>query len=60
MIFLILNIIVDNIIIINETEVKEYMFKKRLSLGITKAIKCMRKGENSLIKLETKYGFKKI
>ena len=60
MIFLILNINVDNNIIINEREVKEYMFKIRLPLGITKAIKCMRKGENSLIKLEPKYGFKKV
>ena len=50
----------DNYIIINETELKEYMFKIRLPLGITKAIKCMRKGEKSLIKLEPKYGFKKV
>ena len=50
----------DNSIIINETEVKEYMFKIRLPLGITKAIKFMRKGEQSLIKLEPKYGFKKV
>ena len=50
----------DNYIIINETELKEYMFKIRLPLGITEAIKCMRKGEKSLIKLEPKYGFKKV
>ena len=50
----------DNTIIINETELKDYMFKIRLPLGITKAIKCMRKGEQSLIKLEPKYGFKKV
>ena len=36
------------------------MFKIRLPLGITKAIKCMRKGEQSFIKLEPKYGFKKV
>ena len=50
----------DNNIIIDENEIKEYMFKIRLPLGITKAIKCMRKGEQSIIKLEPKYGFKKV
>ena len=50
----------DNNIIIDENEIKEYMFKIRLPLGVTKAIKCMRKGEQSLIKLEPKYGFKKV
>ena len=50
----------DNNIIIKESEIKEYMFKIRLPLGITKAIKFMRKGEQSIIKLEPKYGFKKV
>ena len=36
------------------------MYKIKLPLGITKAIKCMRKGEESIIKLEPKYGFKKV
>ena len=50
----------DNSLIIDKTELKDYMFKIRLPLGITKAIKCMRKGEESLVKLEPKYGFKKV
>ena len=50
----------DNMKIIEERELKEYMFKIRLPLGITKAIKCMRKGEQSIVKLEPKYGFKKV
>ncbi len=50
----------DNSLIIDKTELKDYMFKIKLPLGITKAIKCMRKGEQSLIKLEPKYGFKKV
>ena len=36
------------------------MYKIRLPLGIKKAIKCMRKGEESIIKLEPKYGYKKV
>ena len=50
----------DNSLIIDKTELKDYMFKIKLPLGITKAIKCMRKGEQSLVKLEPKYGFKKV
>lgn len=50
----------DNKTIIDETQLKDYMFKIKLPLGISKAIKCMRKGEQSLIKLEPKYGFKKV
>ena len=50
----------DNSKIIEENELKEYMFKIRLPLGITKAIKCMRRGEQSIVKLEPKYGFKKV
>ena len=42
----------DNSLIIDKTELKDYMFKIKLPLGITKAIKCMRKGEQSLVKLE--------
>ena len=47
-------------IIIPQTELKDYMFKMRLPLGIVKAIKFMRKNESSIIKLEPKYGYKKI
>ena len=47
-------------IIIDKTELKDYMYKIKLPLGIKKAIKCMRKGEESIIKLEPKYGYKKV
>ena len=50
----------DKEIIIDMTELKDYMYKIKLPLGIKKAIKCMRKGEESLIKLEPKYGYKKV
>ena len=50
----------DKEIIIDTTELKDYMYKIRLPLGIKKAIKCMRKGEESIIKLEPKYGYKKV
>ena len=50
----------DKNIIIENSELSDYMYKIKLPLGITKAIKCMRKGEESIIKLEPKYGFKKV
>ena len=50
----------DKTIIIENSEISDYMYKIKLPLGITKAIKCMRKGEESVIKLEPKYGFKKV
>ena len=50
----------DKNIIIENSELSDYMYKINLPLGITKAIKCMRKGEESIIKLEPKYGFKKV
>ena len=50
----------DKTIIIENSEISDYMYKIKLPLGITKAIKCMRKGEESIIKLEPKYGFKKV
>ena len=50
----------DKTIIIENSEISDYMYKIKLPLGITKAIKCMRKGEESVIKLEPKYGFKKL
>ena len=50
----------DKNIIIENSELSDYMYKIKLPLGITKAIKCMRKGEESVIKLEPKYGFKKV
>ncbi len=50
----------DKIIIIENSELKDYMYRIKLPLGISKAIKCMRKGEESIVKLEPKYGFKKI
>ena len=50
----------DKNIIIDFTELKDYMYRIRLPLGINKAIKCMRKGEESIVKLEPKYGFKKV
>ena len=50
----------DKDIIIDTTELKNYMYKIHLPLGILKAIKCMRKGEESIIKLEPKYGYKKV
>ena len=50
----------DKDIIIDTTELKDYMYKIKLPLGIRKAIKCMRKGEESTIKLEPKYGYKKL
>ena len=50
----------DKTIIIENSEISDYMYKIKLPLGITKAIKCMRKGEESMIKLEPKYGFKKV
>ena len=50
----------DKTIIIENSEISDYMYKIKLPLGITKAIKSMRKGEESVIKLEPKYGFKKV
>ena len=50
----------DKTIIIENSEISDYMYKIKLPLGITKAIKFMRKGEESVIKLEPKYGFKKV
>ena len=50
----------DKEIIIDSTELNDYMYKIKLPLGIKKAIKCMRKGEESVIKLEPKYGYKKV
>ena len=50
----------DKNIIIENSELSDYMYKIKLPLGITKAIKCMRKDEESIIKLEPKYGFKKV
>ena len=50
----------DKNIIIENSELKDYMYRIKLPLGISKAIKCMRKGEESIINLEPKYGFKKI
>ena len=50
----------DKTIIIENSEISDYMYKIKLPLGITKAIKYMRKGEESVIKLEPKYGFKKV
>ena len=50
----------DKAIIIDTTELKDYMYRIKLPLGIMKAIKCMRKNEESIIKLEPKYGYKKV
>ena len=50
----------DKEIIIDTTELSDYMYRIKLPLGIMKAIKCMRKGEESIIKLEPKYGYKKV
>ena len=50
----------DKAIIIDTTELNDYMYRIKLPLGIMKAIKCMRKNEESIIKLEPKYGYKKV